>query len=312
MTKNIFRKSTLNVALALSMGISALPQTADASFVTLSWSGYFHMHDTVGAVLGNTSIQGKQVNSFETPVTGTLTLDTVSGAGTATMSPFSWQSYPDPAAMIGMSLQAIGNGSGGNGPLMLGNMLFNWGGNSNAVPVSLVWDASGLLDGLMAMYYNYGGFVGGYVISGAGARSAVDGTYVGTTGTHITGGYMDLGAVPMATTTWNTTPTCAAGGGNSGACMNVNPSGALPLVADTVSNLHDYNALFIGGDGSNTTGIAGSPMLAGPFEAYNISIDIVSLTTVIEVVPTVPAPAAVWLLGSGLAGLVGVASRRRR
>lgn len=55
--------------------------------------------------------------------------------------------------------------------------------------------------------------------------------------------------------------------------MNAIPSGGLPLIADTATNLHDFNAPFMGGDGSNDPGIGGSPMLAGPFQSYSMNFD---------------------------------------
>jgi hypothetical protein len=45
-------------------------------------------------------------------------------------------------------------------------------------------------------------------------------------------------------------------------------------------------------------------MEAGPFIGYNANFDMTTLTVV-------PIPAAAWLFGSGLLGLVGVARRRR-
>ena len=99
---------------------------------------------------------------------------------------------------------------------------------------------------------------------------------------------MVLGASPVVTTTWNTSLVGAACTGINGAsCMGRNPSGGLPLIAVT---------------------IGGSPMIAGPFVGFNANFDIVSMT--VTNVSAVPVPAAVWLLGSGLLGLVGVARRK--
>lgn len=159
----------------------------------------------------------------------------------------------------------------------------------------------------------------GTVVSGVGVRGAVDGSFVGGVpagAAHISpyestsSGYMDLGLVPMATTKWNVTPLCTPV--NTFTCLGVNPSGALPLVADSAANLYDYNAIFMGGGGLSTDpGIAGSPMLGGPFMDYNLSMDIATMTVTNIVAPPVPIPAAAWLFGSGLIGLITMARRRR-
>lgn len=301
----VFRKSLLNAALAASLGIAALPQSASADIITMSWSGYFHMLAPDGGVFANTSISTK-ANQFETPITGTMTLDTVSGAGTTSVSSFEWLSNSIPATFQTMQLQSIGSN------LILGNGLWNWGGSTN-IPLSIVWDASGLINSLPLIYANgYG--VNGTVISGVGVRSAVDGSFVGSAGAHVYpfddySGYMDLGPVPMATTKWNTTPLCTAV--TNSTCLNTNPSGAVPLVADNAPNLYDYNPLYLGGDGSASDGIAGSPMIAGPFWTYNASIDIASMSVIMYSASPVPVPAAAWLFGSGLIGLVTMARRKR-
>jgi hypothetical protein len=55
-------------------------------------------------------------------------------------------------------------------------------------------------------------------------------------------------------------------------------------------------------------GVGGSPMDNGPFPGFNANFDITSVH--VTSVSTVPVPAAVWLFGSGLLGLVGVARRK--
>lgn len=85
-----------------------------------------------------------------------------------------------------------------------------------------------------------------------------------------------IGAVPIATTSFNV----------NGATGTTTTLGQLSLGADD--------------------GFAGSPMDNGPFSGYNINLDMTSVT-----ISEVPVPAAVWLFGSGLVGLAGVARRRR-
>lgn len=57
------------------------------------------------------------------------------------------------------------------------------------------------------------------------------------------------------------------------------------------------------GNPANPDGVTGYGMLDGAFPSFNANFDFVA---------PVPVPAAVWLFGSGLVGLVGVARRRRK
>jgi hypothetical protein len=310
------KKSVLKSAIVAALGATAIAATpAHAGVSTFNWNGYFTMLDGTGAALANTSITGRGANQYQTPVTGTMQFDNVSGAGTATLDPFGFFNNPIPAEAVGINMQSIGDGMGGAGTLVLGNMLFNWGGNYG-IPVSIVLDAAGFFAGEMT--------AGGP----AGAIPASDGTYASSTYPSL-----NLGSVPMATTAWNTSPNCT----NGVDCIGNGTNGVLPLVQDNTVNAWDATAN-IGGNGTTTTtggytvaiGIGGSPMLDGPFTGYNANFDVTQLTptgyddtaslppncsfdpsgNLCPPTPTVPVPAAVWLFGSGLLGLVGVARRK--
>lgn len=298
------KKAILKTAIAATLGV-VVAMPAQAAVNNFDYSGFFTMLDPTGKALANSSA-AKGANSFQTPITGTMSFDTTTGAGTGTVVPFQFFGGDPtlPASAVGMNMQAIGDGVGGPGTLVLGNMLFNWNTN-NGIPVSIVLDAQGFfandLDGT----------------GGLGSLPASDGTYVGGTSPGlVTGpggyaGYLGLGPIPISTTAYNTSfaPGCA-----TGACMNVSPSGFLPLVTDTTANANDFIA--------NTGGtIGGNPFADGPFAGFNANFDITSMTFTSQggvinggnpfPVSAVPVPAAVWLFGSGLLGLVGVARRKK-
>lgn len=65
-----------------------------------------------------------------------------------------------------------------------------------------------------------------------------------------------------------------------------------------------WNASSIDGDGNGIMGI--SMNAGGPFGGFNANFNLQGITP-----NAVPVPAAVWLLGSGLLGLVGVARRKK-
>lgn len=308
------KNSALKTAIAAALGVTAIAATsvASAGVMSANWTGFFVMLDSTGATLANTSLSNKG-NQAVTPVSGTMQFDDVTGAGTATLVPFQFfNGNPTlPASAVGINMQAIGDGMGGPGTLVMGNMLFNWN-TTNGIPVSLVLDAAGFFANELAS-------------GGANsATPATDGTFVGG----VSGGYLDAngylaqGSMPMVTTAWNTSngPGCAPG-----ACLGNANSGNLPMVFDTATN-KAY-------DGPNTGGsIGGSPMQDGPFPNFNANFNVGNISVTgydanAMLAPNcswdpsgncfqgdpqvVPVPAAAWLLGSGLLGLVGVARRRK-
>ncbi|MBU2478752.1 MAG: hypothetical protein KKA36_06645, partial [Gammaproteobacteria bacterium] len=262
----INRQKTLVAAVSLALG-ALTPQMTSATVYTFNWTGYFTMLDSGGAALANTSLPAKGVNRFQTPITGTLAYDDATHSGTMTISSFDFFSGSSPAVASGITFSDTDGG--GAGALLLGNMLFDWNGNTG-IPVSLAWDATGLQS------YLAGTPTVGDTISNIGATPAADGTY-----TDATYGYLALGASPVSTTEWNTTLAagCTVGADSDftnnvgGGCMSVNPSGALPLVVDSASNANEFTQ----GDG---VGIGGNPMADGPFQGFNANFDLTSLTLV--------------------------------
>ena len=290
------KKTAISSAMAMAFGTAGAlaPQIASADIVDFDWNGVFTIVDPTGAILANPSVTTKGANQFQTAINGTFQFDTATGAGTGTVEPFDFFGNPPslPASAKGFNVQSLGGG------LVLGNALFDWNGNYN-IPVSLVWDASGLFGNLSGMI---GGFLGGCTgtsctVSGTGATPATDGFYINSTW-----GYLANGPTPLATTTFNTTNVAGCLPSN---CTGVNPSGTTPLITDTTAfGAGVYHS-------TRTTGIGGNPMQDGPFQGFNANFDAQSLTITNYSPTVIPVPAAVWLFGSGLLGLVGVARRKK-
>ena len=89
------------------------------------------------------------------------------------------------------------------------------------------------------------------------------------------------------------------------------PIGPAPIVTTSIntSGQTDFTTtlgqLSLGTD----DGIGGSPMTTGPFAPGNFNYDFTSLT--VTGVSAVPVPAAVWLFGSGMLGLLCVSRRKK-
>lgn len=273
------------LALPTLLGLMALAPVSHAAIIDFEWSGRFTMLAPDGEALENTSLP--KGTGFQTAIDGTLQIDTLAGTGQVLMVPFFFFGGPDPALATGFELQAIGDGLGGPGSLLLANLLFNW--NSGiGIPVSLVLDAAGLYSAISG-----GGLAVGSQISAVGAIPAADGTWIGGLN------YLGLGPTPIATTDWNTSPIP---GCSVGDCLYLSDVGTLPLVTDTAVNAwrYDVGTAQLLGDG---TGVGGSPMMDGPFQGYNINFDFTELT--VTAITEVPLPAAPWLFGAGLLGLLG-------
>ena len=255
------KKSTLSMALAAILNTG----TSQAAVIDMYYDGLFTMLDPGGIPLQNTTYPyyGDPTWGYglRTQISGSMSFDTNTGAGTGTTQPFEF--FSDGLAIFSdINFQAIGGG------LMLGNMNFHWLGN--VAPTQIVLDASGLFSALASGLSPGAGIDQTYcTASGACATPASD---------NIKKGEYPIGPVPIATSSFNTT-------GQTGYPTTL---GQLSLGTDD--------------------GIGGSPMDNGPFSGFNANFDITSLT--LSAVPAIPVPAAVWLFGSGLLGLLGVARRK--
>jgi len=251
------KKTLLNAAVATAL-TGAVVAPAQADVIDFSFDGLFTIVNGSGAPTQNTSYPyyGDTTWGYgkRTQLTGTMQLDTDTGAGTGTVAPFEFFAS-GPANAHDITMQSVGDGAGGPGSLIIGNMLFDWNGNTN-ISVQIVLDAQGLF-GCMQ-----GGMMVGDTCSGTGALGGTEGM---------------KGGLPM---------------------------GPLPVATSTL----DTDGVALTGD----DGIGGSAMDNGPFSGFNANFDMTSVTMTAYTPSAVPVPAAVWLFGSGLVGLAGIARRRKQ
>jgi hypothetical protein len=289
---HMFKKTVLAAAVAGAVG-AALP--AEANVVNVSFQGAFTMLNPSGSPVANTP--SDYANGFygvtggasgpattfgwkgsRTPITGTMSFDTSTGAGVATVNPFLFfgNGTNNYAAAVGVSFQSIDTIG-----TLVGGMLFSW--NKGGHEVSIVLDAGQMFAALPTLI-------------GGGATTTVSGTY-----TAVSPG-------PAITTAIARTSTLNTGAGCDG------------LTVATQANAYTINTNFANlgtctdtstGFGFND-GIGGDPMTSPSFGDFNGNFDILSVHFDSFVpTPVVPVPAAVWLFGSGLAGLAAIGRRRK-
>ena len=181
-------------------------------------------------------------------------------------------------------MQAIGDGNGGPGSLVFGSMSFDYG-PTLGIPVYLIADAAGMFGAVQA------GLAVDQVITG-GAVSSTDAPSALVPFAQYLPNGNELGAVPFAMTNLDVLQD----GDADNLCGTTGGSGALDPTALAPGNLCD-------------DGVSGIRMGTAPFPGHGANFDMTSMT-VTAITTTVPVPAAVWLFGSGLLGLVGVARRK--
>jgi hypothetical protein len=194
--------------------------------------------------------------------------------GSATVNNFNFASGPTVVSNFEIK-------STGNDGLLLANMNFNWSGSD--ITTQLVLDGSGLFAGINAGLATVGNTIdtascasGGVLHNGTNSLCS---TPASNGITEVGGNAYPIGPIPIATSSFNTTGQTGFG--------------------TTLSQLS------LGTD----DGIGGSPQDNGPNAGSNINFDFTSLE--VTSVSAVPVPAAAWLFGSGLVGLIGIARRKQ-
>ena len=265
------KKTALTLALGTALGLSAT--ASQAAVINMDYTGAFTMLGATGKVVANDAEA-----SYWDPTWYYGTRTTINGTMSFDTDTMGGTGTVDPFDFFAGSGQAVASGvtmQAIGGGLILGNMAFDWNGSS--ITTNIVLDGSGLF-AAMGMGPVSEGMVLDQAFCGATGACATPASDAAATSRN---GMPLIGPAPIVTSTYN-----VAGSAGFGTTL-----GQLSLGEDD--------------------GIGGSPMDNGPFEGFNANFDITSITITSVEVGAVPVPAAVWLFGSGLIGLAGVARRRK-
>lgn len=222
---------------------------------------------------GNDPISG--IPNALTPISATLSYDTVNGIGSSNLSITMPDFMGSPATFHDITMQNLG------GNQIDGQILVDWAGNFN-MPLHINWDATGLISAIGI------GLNVGDTISGTTLQQDTNGDGSFDTFTDVMSGlpYSDylLSVSPYATDYIN---------------AGVAPEGPAPLAA-TNSSLglgYDINGNYIGGT---------------PFDGIRGLINIGSGNSItVTAITNVPLPAAAWLFVSGALCLAGISRRKK-
>lgn len=264
------RIPTLIIALCILAG---LPGQSFSAIYEVSFTGWFTVYDSSGNPTRNTSIPADgPMLGWRTPISGVATWDDVALVGTDDINPFSFLGGTMDVDTV--TAKAIGDGFGGPGSLIMGNTLATWTGpiTVTGIPINNVGNLEGLINAIDL------GVSVGDIITGGAIPASNDTLFGDAASGFFT---LPIGPSPFAATFFNVTPI------SDTTLPGDRPSGELPIIADS---------------------IPGSPILATIFAGRSGAFDVVEMEIVS--ISSVPVPAAVWLFGSGLAGLIGFARRR--
>ena len=231
------KKTLLNTAVA-SVLSSALIGPAQADIVPFSFDALFTMVSVSDFGVATVPVQNTSYPYYgdptwgygkRTPLTGTMYLDTATGAGTGTIAPFEFFAS-GPVVAHDITLQAVGDGNGGPGAFVIGNMLFDWNDTTN-ISVQIVLDAAGLF-GCMGGGMTVGDTCTGSYPDPLGATDGIKGN-------------LPMGPVPVATSTLDTDGVSITGDdGIGGSPMDNGPfegfSVNLDMTSVTMTSIHNF------------------------------------------------------------------------
>jgi hypothetical protein len=264
------------VATIATLGVTS----AQADVYSFSAGGFFTMVTPTGGVLANPDAAGApggDAFGVQTPLSGmSLSFDTATGQGTGSVAPFVFSGTLATAHDI--SMQAIGDGTGGPGTLIMGSMLFDYGPTLN-IPVYLVANGAGI----------FGAIQGGVGIGDPVTGGVVSSTDAAVNASPFGAFVADMGAIPFAMTS-----------------LDVNQDGDLGNLCGTTGGT---GALIGGGFPLCDDSVSGIRMATAPFPGHQANFDITSMTVTNIEGTVVPEPGSMLLIGSSLIGLVGL--RRR-
>ena len=272
----------------------AFTEAANADIITFEFTGRLTVFDPFGNLIKDPSSTGAIAGTggAQVEISSQLSFNTNNDFGTADLviAPFDFLAgggAPN-TYFHDISMQGI------DGTYLVVNMLADFITTTD-IPISMVWDAAGMYG---AINLAPGGLQPGDIISGdvltrngsviVGSVGSANPATNGTFSDGISNITLDQGLAPLAVTTFDTISTCVPTDPPSGTCMG--STGAYAIVGDD--------------------GIPASPMIDGPFYGVSAAFDIGSgnSMTVLSVTP-VPIPSAIWLFGTGLAGLIGIARK---
>jgi len=300
MNTSSLKKTAVAAAVAGTLAAAGIP-AAEANVVNLSWKGAFTFLGPTGSYIKNSP--SDYANGFygvtgagsgpattygwkgvRTPITGTMSFDTSSGAGVGTVNSFLFfgNSTFNYLNVLNFTLQAIDTVG-----TVVGSLQYSW--QSSSHQASIVMDAGQMFAALPAMI-------------GGGPTISVSGTY-----SAVSNGVVPASA--QITTAIARTNTLNTGAGCDGLTL------ATQVNAYTINtNMANVGVCTTG---MSDDGIGGDPMTSPATSDFNMNIDIMSvhndtiLCTSCPPPPEVPIPPAVWLFGPGLLGLIGLARRKK-
>ena len=258
-----------------------------AAELTFNWTGQFTVQNQYGYLWSN-GVTGLP----QTAVSGTFMFDTANpnlSSMSVALDPFSFYSASDPDTFITQtSMEELFYNTlyGGFNLDWCGDLGDGLGNQCYTMDMGIIWDVTGL-------------------------RNAIDSTPGGLqVGDSISGDTVIRGGVPIYQGIGSAIPATDGIVFNyqTGESLNQGPA---PMASTTLNYgwyIDDFGDLQFG---ISDDGIGGMPLIGMPYDVYaSASLDIGSGNSMI-VTNVVPIPAAVWLFGSGLIGLIGIARRKK-